>query len=145
MEITAPFGSYLTPSFEHATVGDAMRPRVMTCDPETPLITVAQLMATEHVHAVVLLSKDENGRHPRAIVTDRDLLREAPRLLELTASEAAGGELLDAHLGEPLADAARRMAEHGASHLLVVDDRTDRPVGVLSTLDVAGILAWGRA
>lgn len=145
METTAPFGSYLTPSFEHATVGDAMRPRVMTCDPETPLITVTQLMATEHVHAIVLLSEDEDGRHPRAIITDRDVLRAAPRVLELTAAEAAGGELLEARLAEPLADAAQRMAEHGTSHMLVVDDRTDRPVGVLSTLDVAGILAWGRA
>jgi hypothetical protein len=27
---------------------------------------------------------------------------------------------------------------------VVVEPHTDRPVGVLSTLDVAGILGWGR-
>ena len=39
-------GSYLTPTFDHARVADAMRPRVLTCDPETPLVTVAQRMAS---------------------------------------------------------------------------------------------------
>jgi CBS domain-containing protein len=36
------------------------------------------------------------------------------------------------------------MADHDATHAVVVDNRTGRPVGVLSTLDVAGILGWGR-
>jgi CBS domain-containing protein len=36
------------------------------------------------------------------------------------------------------------MVEHGVSHLLVVDDAR-RAVGVVSALDVAGVLAWGRA
>jgi hypothetical protein len=73
MDVTAPLGSYLT--FEHATVGDAMRPWVLSCDPATPLVTVAQRIAT---------------------------------------------------------------------HAVVVDDRIGRPAGVLSTLDIAGILGWGR-
>ena len=115
MEVPAPLGSYLTPSFEHATVGDAMRPWVLSCDPATPLVTVAQRMAGEHVHAIVVLA-DHGDRRPYALVTDRDLLREA----------------------------ARRMADHDATHAVVVDDRSGRPVGVLSTLDVAGILGWGR-
>ena len=47
--------SYLTPSFEHARVADAMRPRVLTCEPGTLLTAVAQQMASEHVHAIVVL------------------------------------------------------------------------------------------
>src|SRR5688500_16977020 len=141
MEITAPLGSYLTPSFEHATVGDAMRPWVLTCDPATPLVTVAQRMAGEHVHAIVVLADAGDGaRRPWAVVTDRDLLRVAARLDEYTAGEVATGELLEARPGERLTEAAERMAAHGVTHLLVVDDRTGRPVGVLSTLDIAGIL-----
>jgi CBS domain-containing protein len=35
------------------------------------------------------------------------------------------------------------MTEHDVSHLIVVSD--GRPVGVISTLDIAGTLAWGRA
>jgi hypothetical protein len=34
--------------------------------------------------------------------------------------------------------------EQHTSHAIVVEPRTERPVGVLSTLDIAGILGWGR-
>jgi CBS domain-containing protein len=38
---------------------------------------------------------------------------------------------------EPLRRAAQVMAEHDVAHLVVVDSETSRPVGVISTLDVA--------
>ena len=44
---------------------------------------------------------------------------------------------------ETLEEAARRMTEHGVSHLVVIDVVGQRPLGVLSTLDVAGVLAEG--
>ena len=62
-------------------------------------------------------------------------------VLELTGTET----VLEVRVDEPLNDAARRMADHDATHAVVVDDRSGRPVGVLSTLDIAGILGWGRA
>src|SRR6478609_2410339 len=73
MDVTDSSGSYLTPSFDHARVADAMRPRVLTCDPGTLMVTVAQRMATEHVHAIVVLHEAPRGsaldarhrRHPR--------------------------------------------------------------------------------
>jgi hypothetical protein len=37
------------------------------------------------------------------------------------------------------------MRERGIAHLLVRDAQSGRPSGMLSTLDVAGILAWGEA
>ena len=122
-----------------------MRPRVLTCDPATPLITVAQQMAGEHVHSIVVLGDHDGERNAWGVVTDRDVLRAASHIEELTAAEAAGVEMLTARPGERLEDVAERMAAHGSGHALVVDDRHGRPVGVLSTLDIAGILAWGRA
>ena len=144
MDVTAPLGSYLTPTFEHATVGDAMRPWVLSCDPATPLVTVAQRMAGEHVHAIIVLA-DHGDRRPYALVTDRDLLRSADRLDELTAGEIATEQVLEARAGEPT---QRGRAPHGrprrhprrSSSTTAPAD----PVGVLSTLDVAGILGWGR-
>jgi CBS domain-containing protein len=53
------------------------------------------------------------------------------------------GEVLLAQPDERLPDVAQRMLEHGTSHAVVVEPRTGRPVGVLSTLDIAGILGWG--
>ena len=34
------------------------------------------------------------------------------------------------------------MAQHGVTHLVVVDP-SGRPTGMLSTLDLAGVIAWG--
>ncbi len=42
---------------------------------------------------------------------------------------------------EPLARAVQLMVEHEASHLVVVERRSRRPIGVLSTLDVARSVA----
>lgn len=145
MEVAAPRGSYLTPSFERARVRDAMRPWVLTCDPATPLVTVAQRMASEHVHALIVLGDGGTTRRPWAVLSDRDVLRCAARIDEVTAGEAATGELLEAHPDDPLKELAGRMAERGTSHALVVDDGAGRPVGVISTLDIAGIIGWGRA
>jgi CBS domain-containing protein len=148
MDDTDPSGSYLTPSFDHARVADAMRPRVLTCEPETLLVTVAQRMASEHVHAIVVLHETvepdgEIGHRPWAVLTDRDILRSAASIAERTAGDSATGEVLLARPDERLPDVAERMLEHGTSHAVVVEPSTGRPVGVLSTLDIAGILGWG--
>jgi CBS domain-containing protein len=55
------------------------------------------------------------------------------------------GDLPTVAVDEPLDRARRLLVEHGVSHALVVEARAGRPVGVLSTLDVASVLALGRA
>jgi CBS domain-containing protein len=145
MDVTDSSGSYLTPSFDHARVADAMRQRVLSCDPETLLVSVAQ--PSEHVHAIVVLLEtvDPDGeieRRPWAVVTDHDVMRSAADIAGRTAGDVATGEVLLAQPDERLPDVAQRMLEHGTSHPVVVEPRTGRPVGVLSTLDIAGILGW---
>jgi CBS domain-containing protein len=44
-----------------------------------------------------------------------------------------------------LVEAGEIMLTTGASHLLVISPDTQHPVGVVSTLDIAGVLAWGEA
>ncbi len=44
----------------------------------------------------------------------------------------------------PLREAAQLMLRHGLAHVVVVDPQTQRPVGILSTLDLAGVLGWGE-
>lgn len=148
MDVTDSSGSYLTPSFEHARVADAMRPKVLTCDPDTLLVAVAQRMSTEHVHAIVVLHEavepdGEAVRRPWAVISDHDILRNAAFVGERTAGDVAKGEILLAQPDDRVADIAHRMIEMGTSHAVVVEPRTGRPVGVLSTLDIAGILGWG--
>ena len=150
MDAIATTGSSLTPNFEHARVSDAMRPRVLTCAPQTAMVTVAQRMASEHVHAIVVLretidAEGKVGRRPWGILTDRDVLRCAADIDDRVAEDIALGGVLTVHPDDRLGDVAERMLDQHTSHAVVVESRTDRPVGVLSTLDIAGILGWGRA
>jgi CBS domain-containing protein len=141
-------GSYVLPAFERATVADVMRPGVMSCAPDAPLLTVAQTMATHHVHSVVVagITKDDDGNDHLiwGLVSDMDIVRAAESGIEgHVASDAARTELVSVDPSTPLADAARLMDEHHSSHVIVTSE--GHPVGVLSSLDIAGALAWGRA
>ena len=138
-------GSYLLPSFENALVADAMHPGVVSCTPETSLRTLGQIMAQHHIHAVVVGGVDSSGSGGDwAVVTDVDLLRASSGDLDTQeAREIPAAELPVIESEEPLPRAAQVMAEREVTHLIVVND--GRAVGVLSSLDVVGILAWGRA
>ena len=140
-------GSYVAPSFETATVADAMREGVVSCPPGAAGTEVARIMASRHIHSVVVLGARETAAGERlewGVVSDTDILRAARRGLDgVTAAELAGTEAVTITPETSLEEAARVMVEHGITHLVVADGR--HPVGVLSTLDIAGVLAWGRA
>ncbi|QEC48728.1 CBS domain-containing protein [Baekduia soli] len=141
-------GSHLAPAFEHATVADAMCHGVISCEPDAPATDVARIMATRHLHAVVVAGLErrpgEGERLLWRVITDSDLLRAARSGLEgRTAADLGAAEPTTVATTTTLDEAARIMVESGQTHLIVAD--RGRPVGVLSTLDVAGVLAWGRA
>jgi CBS domain-containing protein len=142
---TAP-GSYLTPRYEHATVGDVMRHGVITCSPQTTLRTIARMMSSYHVHAIVVTEDEGEGRlSPWGLVSDFDLLRAAHAGAEdLTAGEVSRSPAVFVAPDDTLPHAADLMREHGTGHLVVISPTDSRPVGVVSTLDVAGALAWGE-
>src|SRR5271166_1776169 len=72
-------GSYLMPSLEHATVGEAMHPGIMSCEPDAPLTEVARMMATRHVHCVTVIgvSHQDPECPVWGMVSDFDLIRAA--------------------------------------------------------------------
>jgi CBS domain-containing protein len=139
-------GSYLMAPFETARVHDAMRVGVYTCPPETPLRDVARMMASYHVHCLIVTGLDPEGEseQPWGVVSDLDLVRGAADAGDRTAGGAATTELVTVRTDDTLAHAAELMAEHGVSHLVAVQPGSGRPVGVLSSLDVAGVVAWGE-
>lgn len=143
-----PFhGSYLMPSLDQATVADAMHPGILTCDPGASLTEVARMMAARHVHCVAVMHPPHDRSSEAyvwGIVSDLDLLRAGlGDGSEDTASEAARQPAISVKATMALRDAGRLMVTHQVSHLVVVHADTLRPVGVISTLDVAGVLAWG--
>jgi CBS domain-containing protein len=137
-------GSYLAPAFEHAVVADVMRPGVMSCAPDAPLVAVAQTMATHHVHSVVVAGITGDDHLVWGLVSDMDIVRAAEEGIEgHTAADAARTEVVTVDPATPLSEVVRLMDERGTAHLIVTTD--GRPTGVVSSLDVAGALAWGRA
>ena len=135
----------ITPALENATVADAMRAGIISCPADTPVRAVAEMMARYHVHAVVVEGVPADPGHGWGIVSDMRLTRAAARdELDATAAELAYGPALTVTPDESLIRAAELMAEHGVSHLIVAASPTSRPAGIISTLDLAVVIAWGR-
>jgi predicted transcriptional regulator len=131
------------PSFEKALVADAMTREVITCPADAPLRWVAGVMAAERVHCVVIEPRiDEDERGTWTLISVLDLVGAAGSDLDAaTAGGVAASEFLTITPEEKLERAAHLMAEHEAAHLVVVDLSSGRPIGVVSTLDVANALA----
>lgn len=145
---TTTEGSYRMPRFEHARVADVMRIGTLTCPANASLREVARTMASHHIHSVVVQRLDEAGG-PRSwqLLSDLDLVR-APQNGDpddLTAGEVARSEPLTVTGEDSLERATQLMTEHATAHLIVVDPHNGLPIGMVSSLDVAGTLAWGLA
>jgi CBS domain-containing protein len=121
-------------------VADAMHEGVIVCERDEPLSLVARLMSEHRVHCVVV--GGEAGRL-WGIVSDLDLVAAAAvrPLDEQTAGGTAVTPIVAVSPEDSLQQAAELMTAYGVAHLVVVEPETGRPVGVLSTLDLAAALA----
>ena len=136
----------LVESLAGFSVADAMHDGLVSCTPDTPLRTVARLLAMHRVHAIVAFPH----HHPDAghvsawkVVTDLDLADAASRLDldRRTVADVESGPVRCVQPDQPLATAVQTMLANRISHVIVVDRAHGRPVGILSTLDVARALA----
>jgi CBS domain-containing protein len=142
---TTDDGSYLTPRPEHARVVDAMRRGILSCRADASLRDAARTMCSQHVHMIVVTNPSDGS--PLGVLSDGALLG---ALLDRSAQDRPLEDVMDRGLDtvssdESLTVAAELMRDRGTAHLIIRDAHSGRPVGVLSTLDVAGILAWGEA
>jgi CBS domain-containing protein len=130
---------------ESATVADAMSAGVISCTPDTPLRNVAALMAAYRVHGVYVFDygqEDDEAAVLWGLVSDLDVVAAAGGEIDKrTAGDSAITPLLTVASDERLDRAAQLMAESGVSHLAVIDRVTQRPSGVISTLDIVRLLA----
>jgi CBS domain-containing protein len=133
---------------ETTRVEDVMHEGVVTCSLYAPMSVVARTMAENRIHCVVVWN--EPARNERAevwgVVSDLDLVKMAAtqELSARTAGASAATPALMIAPEETLQRAAQLMSEHEVTHLVVVDPGTAKPVGVLSTLDLAGVLGGVR-
>jgi CBS domain-containing protein len=134
------------PSLDGLSIADAMHPGLISCPPDTPLRAAARMMATYRVHAVLVAAHGHAALPDGAgwgIVTDADLLRAAADAVvdEQTVGTIAAVPTATLSPHDSLVHGAETMMAGGLSHVIVVDPESGRPVGVLSTLDVARALA----
>ena len=130
-----------TPTSAEILVSAAMHEGVLTCERAASLVDVAELMAGHHVHCVVVTDDATDADTLWGVVSDLDLVAASSvrELDEQTAGGTAATSPLTIAPGETVQRAAQLMTEHATAHLVVIDaDR--RPIGVISTLDVARVL-----
>jgi CBS domain-containing protein len=97
------------------------------------------MMATHRVHAVVVFGHDD-VLLPWGVVSDLDLVG----AIESggPAKTVAASPVVTVTIDDTLSRAAQLMREYSTSHLVVVaDESSPLPIGVLSTLDIARAFA----
>ncbi len=143
--LTSPTQPKKTRMLDSLRVADAMTTGVISCSPETPLRAIARTMAERHVHAVYVFDygvEDDETVELWGLVSDLDLVAAARGDIEAeTARHMSVTPVVTVCSDDSLDRASRLMAEYGVSHLAVLDPVTSRPLGVLSTLDVARVVA----
>jgi CBS domain-containing protein len=130
-------------------VRDVMHPGIVSCSQAATAAEIARIMASCRVHcvAVIGLSPDErHDPHIWGIVSDLDLLEAVTQAgKSATAATLAKQPVISVRATMSVHDAAKAMVEHGATHVVIVDPDRRTPLGILSTLDVAELLAADAA
>lgn len=128
-------------SLDSVHVGEAMHRGIVACRPETSLEVVARMMAAHRIHAVAVTPADEATGW--TLVSDLDLVAAFAGSAggATRAADIASTPNLFVTAGESLARAAELMRDHQTHHLVVLDRRDARPVGIVSTLDIAEAVA----
>jgi CBS domain-containing protein len=133
-------GSYRVPDIAHARVSDAMNHAIVTCPRDAGLRDMGRLMASHHIHSLVTSRGDPTQW---ALVSDVDVAQSA-----LGRPDATAADLAVPATGIPdettLIQALELMRDQGTSHLIVTDATTGQPIGMISALDIAGIVGWGE-
>lgn len=130
-------------SLQGRIVSEVMHHGVITCSPAAPVRYVAHLMVRAGIHAVVVWGDvEDDSEGIWGLVSDLDLVRAALRggTVAQSAVGAARTHVLTVRADDTLAHAAELMEAHRLAHLVVVDERA-RPIGILSTLDMARAVA----
>ena len=115
-----------------------MHPGVISSPPGASVQQLAMTMLLHGIHAVVLGPPDQ--AEP-LMVTDLRLLRTALKRPDARAQEIAAEPLASLPTDATLRQAVQVMAERYVAHVLATEPESGAPAGIVSTFDVAAVLA----
>ena len=116
-------------------VAQLMSSPVLTIEPDTTVASAGQAMMDENIKSVVVIDDD---CHPEGILTSTDFVQIAAAErspTETTVEEYMTTDILTTTAGAPIRDVAELMAEHGVSHVPVVDE-DDQVTGIVTATDL---------
>jgi CBS domain-containing protein len=124
------------------TVREAMHPGIMACTATASVAEVAHIMASCRVHSVIVVAAGPDQQPSiSGVLSEVDLLRWATGgSTHLPVGAVVSSAAAAVSPGAPVQEAAQLMADREINHLVVLDTH-DAPLGIISALDVAGVLA----
>ena len=136
---TPPSTAELRDLLAATPVRRAMQLGFFECEPDTDVASVARMLASHRIHCLVVPDLDHSGdRRAWATVSDREVLSAlAAGPAFRTAGEIARRDVFGVRPDESLLHAAGLMTQRDVAHLVVLSPGTDRPVGIVSSLDLA--------
>ena len=143
---TAPAHATASLIASAVSAGDAMCHGMITVSPQCTLEDAAAEMARNRVHCV-LVDGRVRGAHREerlawGVLSDRDLMRAlAAGRMDVPAGELADSGVVTVDPSDTVERVAQLMTEHDCSHVIVARD--GRPAGIVSSLDIAEVLAGG--
>ncbi len=119
-------------------ISEIMTAAAVTDRTDDDLEAAARKMWEQQTGSLLVMDGDELI----GIITERDILKAVATgvpLKETTVEQVMGKDVITAHAGTSLREAAKLMTDHWIRHLPVVE--RGKLVGILSQRDLAGVLA----
>jgi crotonyl-CoA carboxylase/reductase len=123
-------------------IADVMHPGVFTCAPNDTALTVAKRLVEYRVHALVVMSGDDDAL---GVVSQTDVVlarqgRTREELDALTATDIMTAGLISCSMDTPVSDAVTTMTRRGIHRLIVLqqDNGKRMPLGIVSMTDIVG-------
>ncbi|HET9126361.1 MAG TPA: CBS domain-containing protein [Solirubrobacteraceae bacterium] len=136
---SAPIGA--RPAAAARTVGEVMRPGIVTCARASTAADIARIMREGRTDCLVILSNGHGlDQFPVVwgLVTGDDLGRPLAEVDPMaTAEELAHTPVVRARVDLTIPEARSLCSAVGVSHLLVIDSAHGTPLGVISAAELA--------
>ena len=123
-----------------AAWADVCSKGILSCSSFATISEMGHQMASHRIHSLIVW---QAGGARWGVVTDVDVA-----LAALSRPDAVADDLAKTapsiESDASLLSAVTLMRDQRTSHLVVIDSASERPTGILSALDIAGMAGWSK-